>query len=217
MSQCYKKAFLFFCLQFYLIDNSGIRHMCERNFLHGFIHFFELFFKIFYFKHILREVGRKIVMEPVFSMGNRIYGIVMLLSFAIAYSFNVILMQNCKHSWNPNHHIHYRKRCVNHYTTGVAGGDPYNFKQKYRGENYCDQVTISIIFKDIIAILKALQGLGSTHFTPQTPKAKASQSHKMFGYFTPRCCSHMMQRPKQGTEKTEVGFKSWIWPCFNEI
>ena len=34
-------------------------------------------------------------------------------------------MYKCRHGSNPNHLIHYGKSYVNHYITGVAGGDAY--------------------------------------------------------------------------------------------
>ena len=41
-------------------------------------------------------------------------------------------MYKFKHASNPNHLIHYTKICGSHYTALVAGGDVYNFWQKYR-------------------------------------------------------------------------------------
>ena len=44
-------------------------------------------------------------------------------------------MYKFKHGSNLNHLIHYGEICVKHYTTGVVGGDAYNFWQKYRRKN----------------------------------------------------------------------------------
>ena len=64
----------------------------------------------------------------------------------------------------PNHLIHYRKGCVNHYTTWMTGGDEYNFWQKYRRKT--SKLKWHFASNLIWSILQALQGLGSTRFTP---------------------------------------------------
>ena len=57
-----KKVFLLICLE----HHSDI---CGKIFSFSFIHFFERFL-IFHFKHVLKEVGRKVVTEPVFRMDS---------------------------------------------------------------------------------------------------------------------------------------------------
>ena len=99
-------------------------------------------------------------------------------------------MYKFRHGSNPNHPIHYGKSYVHHYTTGVAGGDAYNFWQKYRGGNTSK---IKSLFESILGFysyFKSFTVLASKFFTPWTPTAKATQLHKKIsGRFTPRYCS----------------------------
>ena len=83
------------------------------------------------------------------------------MSSTIDYYFLTIQMHKFRHGSNPNHLIHFGRSGVNHYTTGVAGGNTYKFWQKYRRKlsDYLNQI-------DVIAILKVLQGLVSVCFTP---------------------------------------------------
>ena len=60
--------------------------MWEKIFLHNFIHFFERVLN--FLLHVLREAGRKIVTEPVFSMDSDFKAAAltaMLMSSTIAY------------------------------------------------------------------------------------------------------------------------------------
>ena len=121
-----KRVFSLIYLYLHLIDNIGKQTFVgKKNFLNSFIH-------IIHFISLqicTWEVARKVVvMEPVFSMDR---GFKVLLKSSI-----IDLTQ----SWCTNSGIartrtliHNEKSCVNHYTTGVAGGDAYIFWQKYTG------------------------------------------------------------------------------------
>ena len=68
-------------------------------------------------------------------------------------------MYKFRHGSNSNHLIHYGKSCVHHYTTGLAGGDAYNFWQKYRGKTS----KIKSLFESILryySYFKSFTGLG---------------------------------------------------------
>ena len=82
---------------------------------------------IFHFKHVFREAGRKVLMEPVFSMDRGLAAQLCLGSPPIAYEFNTVLVYKFRYSSNLNDPIHYGKSCVRHYTIGVAGGNAYDF------------------------------------------------------------------------------------------
>ena len=55
-----KVFFLLICLHLHLIDHVGKQTFVGKNFLHSFI-YLNIFFSIFHFKHVLREVGRKVL------------------------------------------------------------------------------------------------------------------------------------------------------------
>ena len=64
-----KVFFLLISLHLHLIDHIRKLTIVGKKFPYCFIHLSQRFFYlIFHFKHVLREVGRKLVVEPVFSM-----------------------------------------------------------------------------------------------------------------------------------------------------
>ena len=67
---CHKKFFLLVNLFTPLLNwsHQGADIFEEKNFLHCFIHLTLNMLLIFDFKHVVREVGRKFVMEHVFCM-----------------------------------------------------------------------------------------------------------------------------------------------------
>ena len=90
---CHKKSFLV------NLFTPLFRHLCEKNFLHSFIHFFECFFLIFHFKHVLKEISRKVVMEPIFSMNTgfkpqlHLWAPPLLINLTQSYCTNSVMAQ----------------------------------------------------------------------------------------------------------------------------
>ena len=133
---CHKKYFLLVNL---FTPSFNWSHqgadICEKKNFFSLIHLTLNVFLIFDFKHVVRDVGRKFVMEHIFCMDRHFKA--QLCLWAPPCPINLTQSWYTNSDWlePSNHLIHYRKSCVNHYTTGMTGGKTYNFWRKYRRKN----------------------------------------------------------------------------------
>ena len=100
----------------------------------------------------------------------------------------------------PNHLINYETRCVNRYTTWMTGGEHMIFDRNTGGKT--SKIKWLIASNLTSSILKALQDLGSTRFTPRL------QLQRQINYTKCLFPDIVSKAQNKGFEKTEDGFKS---------
>ena len=161
--------------------------ICGENFsiYCSLIHCFECFL-IFHFKHVLREVGRKVLMEPVLTMDRGFQ--------AQLYLWSPPLPINVTRSWCTN-----LARAGTQITISITGKVLLTFtvlEWLVVMHMIFDRNTGGKISKNkwlfepnlrYYSYFKRFTGLGIYALHPWTPIAWATQLHKMYGCFTPRC------------------------------